>query len=49
MAKDPLVVLVANVPRSLRDEMKSVASAKGLKLGWIFADALRKWLDSESK
>jgi hypothetical protein len=49
MAKDPLVVLVANVPRSLRDEVKAAAAKKGLKLGWIFATLLREWLAVQKK
>jgi hypothetical protein len=44
MVKDPLAAVHANVPRSLRDQVKEVADRKGLKLGWVFADALRVWL-----
>ena len=47
MVNDPLVVLVANIPRSLRDEVKAAAAEKGLKLGWIFATLLREWLATQ--
>ncbi len=47
MVKDPLVALVANIPRSLRDEVKAAAAKKGLKLGWIFATLLREWLATQ--
>ena len=47
MVKDPLVALVANIPRSLRDEVKGAAAKKGLKLGWIFAMLLREWLATQ--
>ena len=47
MVNDPLVVLVANIPRSLRDEVKAAAAKKGLKLGWIFAMLLREWVATQ--
>lgn len=47
MVKDPLAVIVANIPRSLRDEVKAAAAKKGLKLGWILATLLREWLATQ--
>lgn len=49
MAKDSLVVIHGNVPRSLRDRLLTVKKATGRNIGWIIADALRAWLDAQKE